>query len=53
MLEKVTIQSQDVVVAIRVLEQEINSRIKYGDGDIEALQTVTEALGSADRIVIE
>lgn len=49
---EVTVISGDVTKAIRVLEEELSSRIRHGDGEIDALQRIIDALGEADRIVI-
>jgi hypothetical protein len=53
MLEEVEVNNKDIIEAISALEDEINARILNGDGDIEALTRVCEALSAADRIVIK
>ena len=42
----------DVCQAIEILANEVRARIKHGDGHVESLQRVIEALEDADRILI-
>lgn len=52
MLTEIEIMSSDVTKAMKIIEEEINQRIKHGDGEIAPLQRVFDALGEADRILI-
>lgn len=53
MLTEIEVTSQDIIVAINVLKEEINSRIQHGYDDIESLQRIADALEEADRVVIK
>ena len=52
MNEEATISPIDAIAAMQVLMDELTKRIKHGDGDIDGLSRVIDALASADRIVI-
>ena len=49
---EIEVTNSAVLATISVLENEINSRIRHGDGDIDELRAMVDALGEADRIVI-
>lgn len=52
MLTEIEVDDADVELAIQVLENERIQRIKHGDGDVDFLERILQALEEADRIVI-
>lgn len=50
---EMTLAATDVIEILAILEEERAVRIRHGDGPIEAIDRVIEALGEADRIVIQ
>lgn len=52
MFQEIELSSESVIEALRVLNDEVNLRISNGDGDIDKLIEVIEALGMNDRITI-